>query len=256
MQAPMHLYNQSIKKHNTMKKTLLAIAVCALAASFSSCSKSDSNDTLPTNYKIDGVQDVTVQSTVNPTGYMQLTVSYTGKVQERVDLSLEGAPAGCGGEVSVTGGYPTFSSAIVFSDTSATPGTYPMKLICVGSKTGKKSYDFNLIVKPEPDYGSVFLGTYNNTINGCAGTSNVFTTTVTAGDKTNKVILNNIDNHGTSIYAMVTNFGQIFNVPAQTVNGITYSGYGSAFSGQTGFSINYTMMLPSGSQSCSVYFNK
>jgi len=232
------------------------MAVVALAATFSSCSKSDGNDTLPTNYKIDGVQDVSVQPLVSPTGYMQLTVSYTGTVQERVDLSVEGTPAGCGADISVAGGYPTFSSTIVFSDTSATPGTYPIKLVCIGSKTGKKSYNFNLVVKPEPDYGAALLGTYNNTMNGCSGTGVAFTATVTAGDKTNKIMLNNIDNHGTSIYAMVSNFGQSLNVPAQTVNGITYSGYGSVFSGQANIGINYTMVSPSGSQSCSVYFNK
>lgn len=236
-----------------MKSSYLAIAAFALVTGFSSCSKSDS-DSLPTNYKIDGVHDITLQPTVNPTNYMQLNVSYVGKVQERIDLSTEGLPAGCGQEISVTGGYPEFSSLISFTDTSVSPGTYPMKLICVGSKTGRKSYDFNLIVKPEPDYGTQFIGAYPNTNSSCA--SPTYTATITAGDKVNKIMLNNFDNNGTSVYALVTYYGQTLTIPQQTINGVTYTGSANVYNGPTSFYLYYTKTVSGSTQSCTVWFNK
>ncbi|PZF72492.1 hypothetical protein [Taibaiella soli] len=239
-----------------MRKSYLAIACIALAANLSSCSKSDSTDTLPTNYKIDGVQDVTLQPLINPSGYMQLTVSYVGKTQERVDLSLEGVPSGCGADISVTGGYPTFSSSVMFTDTSANPGTYPIKLVCNGSSTGKKSYNLNLTIKPEPDYGSALLGTYSNTTTSCSTTGNTYIATITASDKVNKILLNNFDNAGTSVYALVTNGGMYFTVPQQTVNGYTYSGSGSIYNGSTTLEFSYTKTSPSSNDNCYVLFTK
>lgn len=238
-----------------MKKSYVALAAFALAAGLSSCSKSDSNDTLPTNYKIDGIHDLTVQPQVSPSGYMNLNISYVGTVQERVELSLEGVPTGCGGVISVTGGYPAFATSVTLNDTSADPGTYPIKLVCQGSKTGKKSYDFNLVVKPEPDYGAAFLGTYPNSSNSC-NYGFTYTTTVTASNKVNKINLNNFDNNGGTIYANITYNGQYISIPAQTINGITYSANTYMNNYGTGFSFSYQRTNASGNYSCTAYLGK
>lgn len=237
-----------------MNKSYVAIAAFAIAASLASCSKSDNNDSLPTNYKIDGIHDVTVQPLVNPNTYFSVNVSYVGTVQERVSLSLEGVPSGCDGNISVTGGYPTFASAISFSDTSALPGTYPIKLVCEGSKSGKKSYDFNLVIKPEPDFGVVYIGTYPNSSNSCVYNGH-YTATVTASDKINKIYLNNFDNSGNTIYALVS-ANQYLTIPTQTVNGITYSGSSYSYYNGSGFSISLTESSTNGNNYCTMNFSK
>lgn len=235
-----------------MKQSYRVLTLFLFTAILFSCKKSDSDiDALPTNYRIDGVQDITLQPAVSAYGYIPLSVAYVGTVQERVALSLEGVPTGCSANLSVTGGYPAFSSELFFYDTAAAPGTYAIKLVCEGAETGKKSYDFNLIIKPEPDFGTALLGSYN-TSNTCSSNGTNYTSTITAGEKVNKIYFNNFDNTGTSIYGTINSTGYI-NIPSQTVNGTTYIGTSTTHT-SNGFGFSFTKTVAGSQSYCNAFF--
>ena len=235
---------------------ITTLLTCALAGSllFSACKKSDS-DALPTNYRIDGVQDMTLQlsGSVPITGYMSISVVPTGKIKEHVNLSVEGLPEGCSSFITSPGGFPTFSSNIIIRDSDAVGGTYPVKLVCDGSVTGKKSYTFNLTLPEFPDCASWLVRNYSAN-SGCAG--GTFPEYVTAGSTHNRIVFNNFENAGISLYANVTcqssGSSASLVMPSQTVNGITFSGSGYAAPGY--FYLSYNRYEPGvGSTSCTLY---
>jgi len=235
---------------------ITTLLTCAIAGSllFSACKKSDS-DALPTNYRIDGVQDMTLQQsgTVPITGYMSISVMPTGKIQEHVSLSMEGLPEGCSVMFTSPGGFPMFSSNVIIRDSGATGGTYPVKLVCNGSVTGKKSYTFNLTLPQLPDCTSWLLHNYSAN-SGCAG--GTYPEFLTAGSTRNRIVFNNFENIGVSLYANVTcqpsGSSSTISMPAQTVGDITYSGSGYAAPGY--FYLSYNRYEPgTGSTSCTLY---
>jgi hypothetical protein len=235
---------------------ITSLFACILAGSllFSACKKSDS-DALPTNYRIDGVQDVNLaqQGTNIPiTGYMSLSIMPTGKIQEHVALSIEGMPDGCSARLTSSSGFPAFSTNIIFTDSNANGGTYPVKLVCDGSVTGKKSYTFNLTLPQLPDCSSWLLGSYTAS-NSCTGGS--YTEYISAGTSRNKIVFNNFEGLGMPLYGIAscqTSGNTSITIPSQTINGITFSGYGYASSSY--FYISYNRYPPgSGSTSCTLY---
>lgn len=234
---------------------ITTLFTCALAGAlfFSACKKSDS-DALPTNYRIDGVQDITLplQSSGISTAYMTLTVNATGKIQEHVTLSLEGMPSGCAGEITSPSGFPNFSTYITFRDSAANGGTYPVKLVCDGSVTGKKAYTFNLTLPQLPDCSSFLIHGYSAS-SVCGG--GVYSEYLTPSGVRNRVLFNNFENSGISLYADVScqspGSSTSLSMPSQTVNGTTYSGYGYATSSYVYMS--YTKYESGSTTSCTVY---
>ncbi|PZF72491.1 hypothetical protein [Taibaiella soli] len=237
-----------------MKKSYCIIVAIATATSFFSCSKSDTGDTLPTNYRIDDIHDIELQPSGTQTSILNLSAVYTGKIQERISLSLEDVPAGVGTDISITGGYPAFNTQIAFTDSSATPGTYPIKLVCEGSQTGKKSYTFNLVAKPEIDYNSVLAGTYTDCSNACTS-SGGYTITIRPGDKPNKIYIDNIDNTGRTVFANIINNGQQISIPEQLVNYFIYRG-GGVVVNSSELQLNLSAVYSSETINCVVYISK
>lgn len=203
-----------------MSKSYWLISALALILGFSSCSKND-DPSVTAKFKVYGVQDLQIQpypGTVT-SAYMQLridTLNRTG--DERLTMSIIGAPAGCGVTMYPASGYVPFDASVYITDTAATAGTYPMQLVCTGN-SGKKTYNFNLTILPEPDFTTPFIGTFTGA---SCGSVNNYSTTITKGAQTNRIVFNNFDNSGGQVYADITSNGYYINIPAQTVNGITY----------------------------------
>ncbi|XZF14753.1 hypothetical protein ACTHGU_01310 [Chitinophagaceae bacterium MMS25-I14] len=234
-----------------MRKSYLFLAAAALFSTtiISSCSKTDSADALPTNYRIDGVQDVKITAPYY-SAYEQLSVNYVGKTQEKVTLSLSGAPTGCGMILSATSGYPSFNSTLSINDTAAAPGTYPIKLTCEGSVTGKRSYTFNLTLPDLPQCTDFLLGTHS-AYSTCSS-SGSYTEYVTASGTRNRVILNNFGGMGIQLALEANCQSSSYTIPQQTINGITYSGYGY-YSSSSYFYVYVTESSPIGTSTCTEY---
>jgi hypothetical protein len=237
-----------------MRITTLFTCILAGSVFFAACNKSDI-DPLPTNYRIDGVQDIDMAqqgSGIPITGYMSLSLVPTGKIQERVTLSLEGVPDGCSARLTSTSGFPSFSTNIIFVDSSAYGGIYPVKLVCDGSVSGKKSYTFHLKLPQLPDCTSWLLHGYTAS-NGC--TSGSYTEYITAGTSKNKIIFNNFEGLGISVYGVAncqSSGNTSITIPSQTINGISFSGYG--YASASNFYISYNRYAPgSGTTSCTMY---
>lgn len=217
-----------------MNKPILAVTALALAASFSSCSKggsdpSSGSSTRKTSYKVNGLTDVSVQN--NPdsnTSVTTLTITDTLKSAQKVSLSLEGLPNGCGGNLSITSGYPTYTTVLTIVDTNATPGVYPIKLNCNGDVSGKTTYTINMTVRPDHDFANDFVGMVSASYRIFSGTNyNTYSENTTHGDRANRIVFHNFLDEGAQIYADLDPAGQYLTIPAQTINGITYENTGS-----------------------------
>ncbi|PZF72488.1 hypothetical protein DN068_11525 [Taibaiella soli] len=220
------------------------IAVLALAAGISSCSKSDSSDPSnpnnnnnnnhPVSYRIDGLTDVSVQGDADSnTSVTTLMISDTLKSQQKITLSLEGLPNGCTGDFSVNGGYPSYTSVLTIKDNDAAPGVYPVKLNGEGSISGKTSLSFNLTIRPRTNFALYFLGTGNATV-GLSGEFPPYTDHITKGDTLNRIVFNNYAGQGVAVYGDIT--GDVkhtmadINIPVQTIGGRKFWGSGNVWS--------------------------
>lgn len=229
-----------------MNKSYWAVGVFALAATLYSCKKSSDTNT---NFKVDGVQDVTVAPRTSDIT-LQVYITYSGSIKESVGLSLEGMPTGCRFSIDNAQGTPPFTAIIRFKDTAVVPGNYPLNLICIGSETGKQTYAFNLIANAEKDYRSTFVGTYSKSLSSC-DQSHHYTIKITPAEEINKIYLSNLDNAGTLIYGSIFDSGQTIVIPEQTINGITFSGTGYP-SYNNNCTFHLTKSDPNGSSTCAI----
>lgn len=200
-----------------MKKLsfLFALALLTLAA----CKKSEGPQQSAT-YRVNGITDLRM----NEVGAANLLLSfeYKGIVQERVTLSLTGLPENVTVEFSNEGGTVPFSSEILVIADNATPGSYPLKLVCNGSSTGATSYDVMLTIEPVPCTQKL-TGSYIGT-GSCAGSS--FNTNVGQIDET-RIYIYNLGGSFMNVYADVNCNTNSLTIPPQNISGTVVSGSGS-----------------------------
>ena len=231
-----------------MRQRLLLFLAFALTLA-SACKKEDDDEqTIPyiPPYRVSGVVDFSIQKTSSGINAYEMYVGmeYENGEQERVSLSLENVPPGLHDTIYTVSGYPSFSSYIRFVDSGAAVGTYSVKFVTTGDKSGRREYPFSIRVLPEPDCSAPLLGIWN-TQNNCGGPNNYSINIQASPTITNRVLLSNFNNDGTQFYAQAECGGSgggstYFNIPNQIINGISYSGYGyyNPNQSQPGISMN------------------
>jgi len=212
-------------------KRILTLCSLLFIALFS-CTKSDSTDShLPTMYRIDGIHDLTFDPNLYiSSDTLNLSVVYVGPLQETVTLSFSDLPAGITVDTThVATGIPSFYTRIILtSDGTAKAGTYQVKLHCNGTQSGAKYYTFNIIIVPAPSCSGALTGSWTNCYNFCAASP--YFDSVSAGAINNRIIFNNFNGKGVSLYADIDCKNSVINIPSQSIAGHTYYGTGG-FSG-------------------------
>ncbi len=245
-----------------MKKTLLA-AASLLLLGVAACKKEyyTTNTSIPgtqnvnvntgtPNYLVDGIQDLTLQKVDSGlpknTAFMPLNITYNNRSQERLRLSLEGKPSGVTDSITVKTGYPSFSSAVLLTDSTVAVGTYPMKLVVTGDSSGRREFSFDLKVLPVRSCALDLVDTPYTASSACAGSSS-YPVGIRQVGSGNQIRLNNFDNAGGSLLVNIDCSTQTLTVPAQTVNGVSYlGGSGSYFIFSGGKQLSLTAQINSG----------
>lgn len=132
-----------------MKHLLFSLLFLLVLAS--ACKKTTDSSHQPTNYKVNNITDITLDTGNGYNTLLQYELVATGPVQETVTLSFEDLPKGIimdTTEYLTCSGIPGFTAYIhlITADTLKLQGNYKVKLVCTGSVTGKKYYDVNLKV--------------------------------------------------------------------------------------------------------------
>src|SRR5215217_4142106 len=182
-----------------MKK--LSLLVALIAVILGGCTKNYYGDDL-TNppYRVDGITDFSV-SEDNPRFFMDVQLVYMNNEQENVTVTVEDLPAGLYASYQNNSGIPSFYTRVDFYDSSATPGTYNVKVVTNGSISGRRTYPFKITVNPVADCKNDLSGSYSAQ-NFCAVGSSSFTQTVTASPTVSRrILINNFENAGFQIYA-------------------------------------------------------
>ncbi len=133
-----------------MKNSYLLLAVLLL---FLSCKKNNDKNTPADTftYSVSGIHNLTIVQGNKDS--LQLQVASTGGSPENLSVSVSGLPSGVLAAYSNTTGTPDFSTTITFVTNAQTAaGTYPLKLLLRGAKTGDKTYDINLTISAAISY--------------------------------------------------------------------------------------------------------
>lgn len=242
-----------------MRRLLLFCALILTAVS--ACKKEDDDDlSVPyvPPYRVSGVVDFSMQKySFGAELYeMYVALEYENGEQERVTLSLENVPSGLKDSLFVSSGYPSFSSYITFVDSGVAEGVYTLKLITQGEKSGRREFPFTITILGVPDCTSPLTGAYNNSYSFCTGSGGNYSVNVQpAPSVQNRLVFSNLNNNGLQLYADVncSSSSPQINVPSQTVNGVTYSGYGYTFTngqGQSGIYLNVYQSSGGSSNNC------
>jgi hypothetical protein len=177
-------------------------------------------------YTIAGLHDVTIQQGVDD--QLSLTIQAASTIQERIDLSIWGLPAGVTADIGTSSGMPSYNSTIVFTDHYGVPGNYSIKLIAHGTLTGDITYSFNLHILQAANCG--VLGFWSQGTTGCGNnttyqyTDNVTTSTAAA----NRIIFANFADMPYQVYADVDCANSTLTIPNQFLpNGIQVAGSGT-----------------------------
>jgi hypothetical protein len=245
-----------------MRKTILAAALLLIGAA--ACKKEYYTQTVNANgnqnnstlaYKVSGLQDLTLQKRDSGSNsvFMPITLEYISKSQERLRLSIAGAPAGLFDSLTVKSGYPTFQSMVVLADSGVATGNYTMKLVVTGDSSGKREFPFDLTVTPPRDCSSDLIDSNYSTNSPCASSTsymqNIMRTTTR-----NRIMFSNINGSGGQIYADINCDNQTLTIPTQTVGTVTFSGNGnySVSFGSKFVQLNVMVSATGGSIPCTV----
>ncbi len=202
------------------------------------------------SFVVEGLTNITLTNNTSGYVYESITIQYEDSAQEMVTLSLSGVPAGITTDTTwQASGYPTFSTTIVFYDTTAagaTPGTYPLTLNVTSPSKGTRSFAFKLTVKNPPPCTSTVTRNYVNCQN-CTSVGYYSDSVYADATVFNKIWFTNIDNSHNLVYGLLLcNTGQV-TIPVQTVGGVTYSGSGSFYY----YQMNIDLLI--NSSYCSTY---
>jgi len=224
-----------------MKKTCILISLAALT--LVGCTKNNTTNNITTPlpaFTVNGIHDVSLENGGSGFVDLPITVTYGDSAQEPVTLAISALPAGINIDTTwITSGTPSFSTDLLIYDTTAagaTIGTYPMTLTATGTKSGVKTYNFNIKVHPQPSCITFLVGVYNN----CSGCLGILYKDSIYADPTvvNKMWFTNFNNSGNKVYGTYDCNTERITVPSQTVGGVTYSGTGSGFGSSFSHSID------------------
>lgn len=232
-----------------MRKAFLLFTLACFT--FASCVRNQ--NVKPTTYVVNGVHDVTL---MDDSETLDLLFQYLGPVQENVSLDVTGLPQGVIKTISVTEGVPTFSTQVTLSDMSAIPGTYPCQIVCEGTETGNKTYDFNVWVKNQPVCG--LLTSYNGT--GTCDTlnfvDNISAVTPDENADINDIRFANFGGTGFVVNGVANCADMTIIIPYQSINGNTsISGQGTFTSTGT-VTVYYTIIVGGVSTNCQFTMNR
>ncbi|MBL7719899.1 MAG: hypothetical protein JNL72_13760 [Flavipsychrobacter sp.] len=138
---------------------------------------------------------------------------------------------------------------------SALPGTYPVQLVCDGTETGVKTYDFNVRIKNQPVCGLL------TTFNGTSDCSVNYVDTISAivyNDESdvNTIRFANFGGRGFAVSATATCSAGTIVIPQQSINSnTTISGQGTFTSTGT-ITIYYTIIVGGVGTACQFTMNR
>jgi hypothetical protein len=220
---PFGIYIVSFRFKILQMKNFVLLSMLALTLFTGSCIK---NTNPPLSYLVDTMHNVYVNQ--NDSFHMKFDVRFlTGNSQEMVALTIKGLPAHVRLAKDTIKGTPTFTADfLIYADSGAALGNYPVTLVCYSSSTGYREISFNLGVV---NYlcGYYVKGSYTGT-NSCRATSYVYPATATSsGDTAVSVV--NIGGYGVNTNTFVRldcNTDSVY-VDRQNIgNGITMWGHG------------------------------
>jgi hypothetical protein len=236
-------------KKETMTNKLTLTVFAFLSFALFSCSSNNNNNN--TNgmglIKVSGIHDVVVGMTYGDS--MSLTIEGTRSIDENVALTITGLPSGVTANVSPSSGVPTFASFVRFTNMSAIPGSYDCQLTCTGTKSGKKSYDFNVTVHGAPVCG--LLTTYNGTSNCGANFTDDITAVVTNTEANiNDIRFANFGGRGFAVTGQSNCNNKTIIIPYQSINSTTSISGEGTFTSTGSIQINYIITVSGVSTSC------
>lgn len=225
------------------KNTLAAVAFSSMV--FFSCTTSNNNNNGgPGLMKVNGVHDI--QVSMDYSDSMEL---YVDGMEENVSLAFTGLPDGVQSTISPSSGVPEFSSFARFNSLSAIPGTYDCQLVCQGSKSGKKTYNFQTVVKGAAICG--LLTAYNATSNCNANyVENITGIVPTVETAINDIRFQNFGGRGFAVTAKANCNNRTILVPLQSINGSTSISGEGTFTSTGSIQINYVITVNGSSTSC------
>ncbi len=215
-----------------MRKLTIA---CCLVFIFAQCKKTNTTNNFITTehlaaFTVDGLHDVQLSTDRNYAN-LSLSINYQDSAQQKVKMSITDLPVGITMKTSgPTEGYPTFTTAIAFYDTStvapATPGDYMAILMLEGENSGVKRFPFKVTVEKVRLCADKYAGIFNYCK--ATNTGSTYADTLSLDPAiTNKVWMSNFANLGTRVYAFYSCDGGRFRIPEQTVAGAKISGTGT-----------------------------
>ncbi len=238
-----------------MRKVYLLLALVSI--SVFACKKTDNSYVkLPPGFIINGISDVTVER--DSVAFLSVSVEMKKGEQEAVTLSATGLPAGVTASFTPESGTPDFTALVSFrTSRSSVPGTYPIKLVAT-SKSGARSYDMNLIIKPISECGNKASGQYlADDLCDNIG-SMTYTTQVFPSGTNNKVFISNFGNtFSSSVFANLNCEEGTLDIPKQAFLGSgTISGTGTFSSTQMDISYSFDFGGGSIPTNCHVVMTK
>ncbi len=239
-----------------MRKIYLLLALICI--SVVACKKRDNHADvkLPPGYIINGITDVTVEK--DSVAFLGLSIELTKGEQEQVTLSATNLPTGVTVSFTPESGTPDFDALASFRTGINTPtGTHPIKVMVTG-KSGSRTYDMNLIVKPISSCGNRTLGQYTADDLCDVFGPMTYNTFVSPTGINNRIFINNLGNtfSGGAFANLNCEDGTLV-IPQQAFLGNgTISGTGTFSSTQ--MDINYVFMasLTSTPVTCHVVMTK
>jgi hypothetical protein len=214
-----------------LKRFFLLITIAVVVSCKKTTNNTTSNFPLPP-FIINGITDVTFTNGSNYSVSLPITVQYEDSTQETVSLSLTGLPTGVTMDTTIIRtGIPTFSTVITLSDTLSAglnPGSYSVNLVAEGSKSGTKTYPFNIIaVSPAScTSNSNVLGNYSYCFS--SSLSSTYVDSITADPLiTNKVWFGNVYGKGVRLFGYYDCNTKNITIPTQVAAGVTYLGSGN-----------------------------
>lgn len=193
--------------------------------------------------KVEDLQDVVMEQT--DLYEMPIAVKYISGTKEKVSIALVGMPENVFVSVTPQIDTPSYTSILRFNAMNADTGTTKITLITAASKdSSMRTYSFNLTIKPSPiNYALDLAGTYTHS-GMCEKVGAVNNTAyITADpDVINRIKIEKIwtGDYSYFLYADIDPVNHTLSIPAQSNNGISYSGNGTYTDNQIDLSYQFT----------------
>lgn len=232
----------------------LLLAFCAISLS---CNKTVR---VPVSYSVEtetGKDPQDVYMSVTGTKYVALTVKFlTGASTDSVTLEVMGLPKGITVTPQKATGLPTYYYKYVYTTKDMPVGSYPVSIVATAPGTAPKTYNFNLIVRPN-DCASFFMGGMTGS-NACSARNYTYNATGNATGTTNLISINNLGGYGlnTDVNVTLNCLTDSLYIPTQNIgNGVVMQGMGTFTTNQ--MIIYYTATAPGeATETCTATLNR